>query len=131
MYIIKHLYSYAVVPSVPEFQGAKKLTIYLAECYHSPIIYLSGIEGTTTNEIRQEVSPGDLHTQKIPNGIVAFAEDGEDHAYNKKFAISCIILCIFLVAINCSDKTQPASAAYSTDSEVFTFYLATKMFQWL
>ena len=28
-------------------------------------------------------------------------------------------------------KTQPASAAHSTDSKVRTFYLATKMVQWL
>ena len=34
-------------------------------------------------------------------------------------------------AVHWSAKTQPASEAHSTDSEVCTFYLATKMVQWL
>ena len=50
---------------------------------------------------------------------------------NEKCAIYFIILSLFVAPVHWLTKTQPASAAHSTDSEVDTFYLATKMVQYL
>ena len=94
-------------------------------------MYPSGLYGTTTHELHQEVTSGNFHSHNISNFFVSFVDGGEDRASNDKSVIACVILCIFGVSIHCSAKTQPASAAHSTDSEVRTFYLATKMVQWL
>ena len=69
---INRLYSYAADPSAPELQGIKHLICYLDECPHYTIIYPSGLDFTTTNELRKEVSPEDFHSQNISNDHVDF-----------------------------------------------------------
>ena len=41
------------------------------------------------------------------------------------------IICLTFAAVQCFAKTQHASAANSTDSEVHTFYLSNKCVQWI
>ena len=94
-------------------------------------MYPAGLYGTTTHELHQEVYPGDFDSQTISNGIVDFIYGGEGRDPNEKRSIACVILCIFDVAVHWLYKNQPASAAHYTESEVHTFYLATKMVQWL
>ena len=94
-------------------------------------MYPAGLYGTTTHDLHQEVSPGYFHPQKISNSLVAFSYGVEGRAPNEKRAVACGILFLFGVAVHCSDKTQPASSDHSTDYEVRTFYLDTKMVQFL
>ena len=63
--------------------------------------------------------------------MVAFTDDVEGRATNDKHAIACLIFCIFVLAIDWPDKTQPASEDQSPESEVRTFYLPPQMFQWI
>ena len=58
-------------------------------------MYPSGLDGTNTHDLRQEVPTGDFHYQKIPNGLVDFADGGYGRAPNDKRAIACIVLYIF------------------------------------
>ena len=77
-------------------------------------------------------SPPATSTLKyISNGLVYFSHGQEVCAPNDKISIYCIILCLFGVSIHWSAKNQPSSAAHSKDSEVSTFYLSTKMVQWI
>ena len=130
MYAVNRISSHDSSPSSPDFQGIKHLVFYLAVCPHCPIIYPAGLDITTTHDLSREVSPGDFHSQNISNVLVDFSDEGEGRSPNDKCAISCVILCIFGVAVHWSAKTQPDSSYHSADSEVCTFYLATKMVQW-
>ena len=76
MYDVKYLSRNYYSSSESSFQGIKQLIWYLYGFTHLPIMYPSGLDGTTTHDLRQEVSPGDFHYQKIPNGLVDFADGG-------------------------------------------------------
>ena len=102
-------------PSAPSLQGINHLIRYLAGFPPDPIIYPDGLDGNTTHELCQEVSPGDFHSQNIYNDLVDFADWGEGRAHNEKLAIACIVLCIFGVDVNWSVKTPPSSEAQYTD----------------
>ena len=93
-------------------------------------MYPSGLYGTITHELHQEVSPVDFHSQKKSNLVFSFAYCVEGCTSNYKRAIAWVVSFLFDVAINWSDKTQPVYVAHYTDPEVRTFYLATKMVQW-
>ena len=128
---VSYLSSHTSDPSDPAFQGIKNLIFYPDGCPCRPIIYPCSVDGTTTHDIHQEVSPGGLHYQKISNGLIDFEDCGEGHDHNYKRAISCVVLFLFVVAIHWSAKTQPASAAHLLYSDSHTLYLSTKMVHWI
>ena len=80
-------------------------------------MYLVGLDVINNHDLYQEVYPGYFHSQTISNGLVAFSDGVEVHNPNEKIAISCVIICIFGVAVNWSYKTQPEYAAHSIESE--------------
>ena len=92
-------------------------------------MYPTWLDVTTTHDLRQEVSPGNFHSQKISNGLVFFADIREGHSPNEKFAINGVTLYIFGFAVHWSFKNKPASAYNSIESNVHTLHLATKMVQ--
>ena len=101
MYAVSRLSSHVSIPSAPSFQGINHLIIYLDIGPQCPIIYPASIDVTTTHELRQEVSPGDFHSQKISNGLVDFLDCGLGLAPNENFAMCCGILCMFGVVVHC------------------------------
>ena len=109
------------------FQGIKHLTRYLASLPHLPTMYPCVLDVTTTHELRQEVSPGDLHSRNVPNILISFAYGGEVRAFNEKCAIAYVVLYIFEFFIHWSSKTQPPSTDHSTNYEVLKFYFDTKV----
>ena len=131
MYAVKCLSRNASAPSSKYLQGIKYLNRYLYVCPHHTIIYLAGLDSNTTNELRQEFPPGDLHYQNISNDLVAFWYGGEVRAPNDKLSIDWVILYLFGVYVNWLAKNKPPYAAHHIESEVCTFYLATNMVQWL
>ena len=93
-------------PSEPPFKGINNLISYLSVCPHRPIMYPSGLYGTTTHDLHQEVSPGDFHSQNISNGLVDFANGGEFRTPNYKQSISCIILYLLVFLLTGQPKTN-------------------------
>ena len=131
IYAVNLLSIHSSDPSATSFQVINRLIRYLSVWPHHPIMYPAGLDFTATHDLCQEVSPDNFHSQKISNGLIYFSYLGEDHSPKYKRSVACAIHCIFGVAIHWSDKTQPASAAHSTDSYVRTFYLSTKIVQWI
>ena len=108
MCAINRLSSHVAAPSVPEFQGIKHLIQYLDGCLQCPIMYPYGLARTTTHELHQQLYPGDFHSQKIYNGLVAFSDGGEGRNPNKKCTIACVILCLFGISVHWPEKiNQP------------------------
>ena len=77
LYDVNLLSSLYFVPSAPAFHGTKYLICYLSVCPHRPIMYPAYLKGTTTHDLRQEVSPGDFHSQNISNGLDFFVSGVE------------------------------------------------------
>ena len=73
MYDVKYLSRNDSSSSESSLQGIKQLIWYLYGFTHLPIMYRSGLDGTNTHDLRQEVPTGDFHYQKIPNGLVDFS----------------------------------------------------------
>ena len=94
-------------------------------------MYPDGHDGTETHNLHQEVFLGNYQSQKISYDLVAYSDGVEGCATNDKRVIVCITLCIYVVAFHWSSKTQPDYKFHRTDSEVYTFYLSTKMVQWI
>ena len=84
-------------------------------------MYISGFDVTTTLDLYQEVYTVYFHSQKMYNCLVDFSDGGEDRVPNYKRDISCVILCLFGVAVHWLSKTKRASASNSIYSEVHTF----------
>ena len=99
MYVVNCISSHAYALSVEVFQWIKHPIRYLAGWSHPPIIFTTGLDSNTTHELRQEVSPGNLHYQSIFNGLVAFAYGREVIYLNDKLKIVCVILYIFGVVV--------------------------------
>ena len=112
MYDANRISIHDSAPSEPAIQGMNHLIRYLAGWPHFPIMYPSGLDVTTTHELRQEVSSGYLHSQNTSNGLFSFADGVEFRASNEKFPIACVILCLFGVSLYWSAKTQPSSVAH-------------------
>ena len=94
-------------------------------------MYPDVVYGTTTHDLCQGFSPGGFHSQKISNGLVSFAGGVKVRASNDKRYIAYAILYIFGIGLHWSVKNQSESVSHYIDSEVCTFYLATKMVQCL
>ena len=105
MYSVNRLSIHSFYPSEPYFQGFKHLILYLYVCPHRLIIYPAVLDGATTHDLRQEVSPGDFHSQKISNGLVAFEYGVEGRDPNDKHAISRVIL--YILALLFIGQTKP------------------------
>ena len=116
MYAVNRLSNHNSAPSSPAFKGIKKFIRCLSGFPHCPTMYPSGIDGTNTHDIHQDIYPGELHYQKISNGLVDFVDGGEGCGPNGKKTMAFGILFIFGVAVHWSAKTQPESAAHYTDS---------------
>ena len=116
MYSVNRLSIHTCASSAPAFQGINNLIGYLSGCPRHPIMYPVSLDGITTHDLCQYFSPGELHFQTIPNVLVNFSDGGEVRVPNDKIAIACVILCIFGVAFHWSEKAQPDSVAYYTDS---------------
>ena len=71
MYAVNCPYSHDSEPSAPDFQVIKHLICYLSRFPHYPNMYPYGLYGTTTRDLFQDIYPGNFHSQKIPNGLVA------------------------------------------------------------
>ena len=76
MYDVKYLSINDYSSSESAFQGINHLIWYLYGFTHLPIMYPSGLHWTNAHDLRQEVSTGDFHYQKILNGLVDFADGG-------------------------------------------------------
>ena len=100
MYAVNYIYGHDSPPSAQAFQRIKHFILYLDDCQHRSIMYDAILDGTTTHEIRQEVSPCDFHSKKISNGLVSFADGGGGLSPNDKRYIACAILCIFGFSIH-------------------------------
>ena len=116
MYAVNRVSSHASAPSVPDFEGIKRLIHFLDGCSHCTIMYPTGLDGTTTHDLCQEVSPGNFQSQKISSDLVDLVDGGEGLPPNYKCTISGVIFCLFGVSIHCSEQTQPAYAAHSVHS---------------
>ena len=110
MYAVNRLSSHDAVPSAPVFQGITHVICYISVWSHHTIMYPSGIDGTTTHEVYQQIFPGKLHSQNISHGLDAF----------NKCPIPCAILCLFDVSVHWSSKTQPASTASFPQTQNFS-----------
>ena len=129
MHAVNGISCYDSAQSAPASQGINHLIRYIDGFPHCPIMYPAGLYDTITHDLHQEVSQVDFYSQKIFNGLVSFAYVGEGRTPNYKRSIAYVIP-LFYVAINWADKTQPAYVSHYTDSEVRTFYIATKMIKW-
>ena len=87
MYDVNRLSSNYSDPSEPALQGINLLVCYLAILPHRPIMYPAVLYGTTTHDLRQEVSPGEFYSQNISNGLVDFSDGLEGRTTNYKRAI--------------------------------------------
>ena len=100
MYVVNRLSSHVSDPSATAFQIIKNLIRCLSVFPHLHIMFITGIDGNTIYDHRQELYPGKLYPQKISNGLVGFVDVGDFRAANEKSAISCVILFIFGVAVH-------------------------------
>ena len=86
------------------------------------------VEGTHTLKHHFSIDPLDEAT--ITNNLADFADGGEGRSACDRRSIACVIMTLLLgVAIHWKAVTQPGASAHSTDSEVRTFFVATKMIQ--
>ena len=76
MYTVNRIYNHAYDPSTKALQGINHPIRYLTGCPQCPIMYPSSLNGTIIHEIRQEVFPGDFHSQNISNDLVVFVDEG-------------------------------------------------------
>ena len=131
IYYFNCLSSNASYPSAPVFQR-DQVPHLLSLCLPTPSHHLSSCPWWHHHPWPlSRRFPVDFHSQKIFNSLVCFADVGQGRALNDKIFIACVIICIFGVAVHLSAKTHPVSAAHYTCSDVCTFYLATKMVQWI
>ena len=90
---------------VPHLQQSYKVPItsirYLSICPYQPIMHPTIIDGTTTHDLLQDISLGNFHSQKLTKGIVTFKDGEEGRIPKDKWAIACIALYVFGVAIHC------------------------------
>ena len=114
MYYVNRISSHASAPSAPDLQWTKQINRYLYGFPQLPIMYPVGLYGTANYDLRQEISPGNSHSQNISNCLFAFAYEGEGRTPNDKLIIACVILCIFGIYVHWSNKTQLASAPHTT-----------------
>ena len=92
MYSVKNLSRHVSSPTVTTFQGIKHLIYYLDGCPYHPIMYIAGLDGATTHDLRQDVYLCDFHSQKISNDLVTFLCGLEVRALNVKRVTACAIL---------------------------------------
>ena len=129
IYAVNSLSGHVSDPSPSALQGIKRLIQCLYGCTQCIIMYPTGLVGTATHDLHQEVFPDEYHFQKISNGLVPFLYGVEVCALNQKPAIACFILCIFIIDVHWLAKNQPVSVAHSTYYKVLTLYFATRMVQ--
>ena len=99
MYYFNNIYSYAATPSATEFQGIKHLIRNITGFPHHTITYPSILDDTKTHKQCQESPPDDFHSHNISNGLVAFADDGEELTSNYKHTIPYFVFYIFLASM--------------------------------
>ena len=92
-------------------------------------MYPSGFDGTTIQDLLQDVSLGNFHSQYISNGLVYFDDGDEDRAPNDKRTIDCANLFIFGVSFYWSEEKILCSSFHRIISS--HFYLSKKIVQWL
>ena len=109
MYSVNRISIHVAAPYTPEFQGIEHLIRYLDGCPHCPIIYTVVIDGNTTHDLGQEVSPGKFHSQKISNVLVAFLDGVEGSPPNDKHAIIYVILNKTLQTIQQTQRLTPST----------------------
>jgi len=129
MYSCNRLGSWCVAPNEPAFAGIKHQHRYLARVPHRPFMYPRGVQIHGDHKLSHGFSIDDVDDATITNHLAAFADGGEGRSLNDRRSIACVILALLGVAIHWKGVTQPAVSAHSTDSEVRTFYVATKLVQ--
>ena len=72
VYTFNHQSRYTNGFSEPAFKGIKYMVHYLGSCLNHPIMYQYGLIITGHNELHQKFLPGNLKTQQISNGLLAY-----------------------------------------------------------
>ena len=82
IYAVNSLSGHVSDPSPSALQGIKRLIQCLYGCTQCIIMYPTGLVGTATHDLHQEVFPDESHFQKISNGLVPFLYGVEVCALN-------------------------------------------------
>ena len=126
-----HLYSYIFVNSVPALIGLKCGACYLNSNLQCPIIYPRGYDISVTNLLRYTYVNGQFYEQIIRNGLSLFVDADHACAVADCRSISCILFMLLGVTVHWKVGKHPFIATNSTDSEVRTFYIVTKMAEYI
>lgn len=131
MYSCNRYGMYIMAPHHPAFRGIKRMVRYLVKFFHCPIMYPANVPIDGTHILQHEVTPDKTTATSVNNTLTSFVDGGEARALNDKRAIACVIMTFLGVAIAWKAKTQPGVAAHSTDSEIRSLFLSSKINQYL